>query len=103
MINWLVVCDMKPNEVCLNWYEGNPDGYTDDLGIIADCNQWIEYRPAGWYIHSLRGYDTDMIEWCRENLKSYQELGRNYLGSRHGFAPVICNEDDAVLFQMRWL
>jgi len=30
------------------WRTGHAAGYTDDLGIIADRNQWMDAEISGW-------------------------------------------------------
>lgn len=89
---------MTTNTVQLYWYWGNDEGLTDDLGIIADRDQWVPARPAGWYIHTFgRSLNHKIKEWCRENLESYEEFGRIHVDH------VILDHEDAVLFRMRWL
>jgi hypothetical protein len=74
----------------IEWYDGNDEGWSDDLGIIAPDNTWISYAPAGWYI---RWEDNDVIAWCKENLKSLQSRQASYL---------VTDPDDAILFMLRW-
>lgn len=91
-----------------NWqvrYEwGHPSGWTDDLGIIADRNQWVQEHLPGWYAR-FYGKDRmwtssyhrdDLREWCQQNLTGYWEMppdGYLYMGS----------EEDVVLFKMSWM
>ena len=77
----------------LYWYNGNEEGWTDDLGIIADRNQWIKAQPAGWY---LTGHNDEVHKWCLGNLKSYNFMWTN------PFTCCIDNEDDITLFKLRW-
>ncbi len=72
------------------WYQGNEEGWTDDLGIIADRNQWISYRPPGWYLHE---YSIEVHEWCKANLKSYEYQNFEYC---------IHDERDVMLLKLRW-
>ena len=40
-----------------------PAGYTDDLGILADRNQWVSTQKPGWYVLvAVHGY-MDVIDW----------------------------------------
>lgn len=40
-----------------------PGGYTDDLGIIADRNQWVSEQKPGWYVFVGRDDYGDVMEW----------------------------------------
>ena len=77
----------------LYWSDGNPAGYTDDLGIIADRNQWIEERSPGWY---LSGHNPEVHKWCVEHLTSYEFQWTNPFTSR------IDDDKDVMLFKLRW-
>lgn len=79
------------------WYtEGHPSGYTDDLGIIADRNQWVSAELPGWYVGLSRDTELndEVIEWCRENLKGffYPQVNRIH----------ITRYEDIVLLKLRW-
>jgi hypothetical protein len=105
--SYVVICD-EIEDVAVNWevrYEqGHPAGWTDDLGIMADRNQWVSEHLDGWY---ARRYDksgwwessrhrTDLVEWCEKNLTGYWEIpsdGYLYMAS----------EEDVMLFKMRWM
>lgn len=50
---------------------GHPAGFTDDLGIIADRNQWVDERLAGWYTNITKAQSTEIFDWCSKNLKHY--------------------------------
>lgn len=83
----------------LHYRRGHPAGYTDDLGIIADRNQWVDEELAGWYCYSICGLGFDrerqeMQDWCDQNLKNYWEVNRKCV--------YISSEDDATLFKLRW-
>lgn len=94
---------MTTNTVQLYWYWGNDEGLTDDLGIIADRDQWVPARPAGWYLHCSPGRDYEILKWCRENLESYEEY-RSDISMFGGIIDrVILDEEDVILFKMRWL
>jgi len=76
------------------YQRGNPAGYTDDLGIIADKNQWVEYQPSG-YRSAIDPQDyKEMREWCEQNLK-----GPWYTGIYFIF---IKSEKDVAWFMLRW-
>ena len=79
----------------LYWSDGNPAGYTDDLGIIADRNQWIEERAPGWY---LFGHSNEVHEWCKKNLKSYTASSHYYRVPDY----FIEDDKDVILFRLRW-
>lgn len=74
---------------------GNPAGYTDDLGIIADENQWIPAQPSGWQSDVDPQDYNAMREWCEQNLKR----GDWYTGIYHIF---LKNEKDVAWFMLRW-
>lgn len=59
---------VKPEFHYRHWV---PAGYTDDLGIIADRNQWVEEQVPGWY-SSIDPQDyNDIRDWCEKNLEEY--------------------------------
>lgn len=71
-----------------------PDGYTDDLGIIADRNQWIPERPAGWHVYNINPNDWyEVREWLDEN---------NIWHETHYSRLVLKSESDVTLFMLRW-
>lgn len=74
---------------------GHPAGYTDDLGIIADRNQWVEARPSGWRSEVDPQDYQGMREWCQQNLTH----GTWYTGIYYIF---IENEKDMSWFMLRW-
>ncbi len=78
----------------LHWYDGNEEGYTDDLGIIADVNQWVPYRPPGWY---LTGHNLTVHLWCLRKLRSYQILENKKYPDYY-----IEDEQDVMLLKLRW-
>lgn len=83
---------IKPN---FTYRRGHPAGYTDDLGIIADRNQWVEAERSGW-ISDIDAQDfMGMREWCDQNLKH----GTWYTGLYYIF---IENEKDMSWFILRW-
>lgn len=90
---------VKRTSLRLSYYRGNPAGYTEDLGIISDRNQWLPARPAGWYVVPSLSKRPEVFEWCKENLKSYREYRYN---SHYAPDKVILDEKDAMLFQLRW-
>lgn len=83
---------IKPN---FTYRRGHPAGYTDDLGIIADRNQWVEAERSGW-ISDIDAQDfMGMREWCDQNLRR----GTWYTGLYYIF---IENEKDMSWFVLRW-
>ena len=83
---------IKPN---FTYQQGHPGGYTDDLGIIADRNQWIEARRSGWQSEVDPQDYMGMREWCEQNLKH----GTWFTGLYYIF---IENEKDVAWFMLRW-
>lgn len=78
---------------------GHPAGYTDDLGIIADRDQWVPARHKGWYV--FMEYDehatvTKIVDWCKSNLTRDWDYNGNLM-------IYISSYDDLTLFKMRWL
>lgn len=77
------------------YQRGHPAGYTDDLGIIADRNQWVAEQRRGWQ-SEIDPQDYEGIrEWCEQNLKR----GTWYTGLYFIF---IENEEDMSWFMLRW-
>ena len=83
---------IKPN---FTYERGHPAGYTDDLGIIADKNQWVGYRPSGWRSEIDPQDYQGMREWCQQNLKH----GTWFTGCYYVF---IEHEEDVAWFMLRW-
>lgn len=77
-----------------HYQQGHPAGYTDDLGIIADQDQWVEEQPSGWRSQIDPRDAVEMFKWCENNLK-----GRWYPGVNH---IVISDERDVNWFLLRW-
>lgn len=71
-----------------------PAGFTDDLGIIADRNQWLSEQHAGWYILTHHDDWYDILNWLTEN---------NIDHSASSSGLMLFNEKDVVLFKLRWL
>jgi hypothetical protein len=90
---WKPMSKIKPS---FTYRRGNPAGYTDDLGIIADCNQWVEAQTPGW-ISDIDPQDfMAMREWCEQNLKDGTwGIGVYYI--------ILQNEEDVAWFMLRWL
>lgn len=77
------------------WRNGNPAGYTDDLGIIADRNQWVEAVSPGWYSDIDPQDYGDMREWCKQTLKHGDWCtGPYYI--------ILQNDEDVAWFMLRW-
>lgn len=83
---------IKPN---FTYQRGHPGGWTDDLGIIADRNQWVEEQRSGWQSDiDLQDY-IEMSKWCNQNL----EFGTWYINTYYIF---IEREEDVAWFMLRW-
>ena len=82
----------------IRYERGNPAGWTDDLGIIADRNQWVSERLPGWYTRIHHSQAMEIHDWCEKNLQGYWKLRAGiperelYMGS----------EKDVTLFTLRW-
>ena len=77
------------------WRDGHPAGYTDDLGIIADRNQWVDAVSSGW-VSNIQLHQVEPIrEWCTQNLKH----GCWQVGF---YSIFLKNEKDVAWFLLRW-
>lgn len=84
--------NIKPD---FTYRRGHPAGYTDDLGIIADKNQWVGEQRAGW-VSDIDPQDyMGMREWCEQNL----EHGTWFTGI---YSIFIEREKDVAWFLLRW-
>lgn len=83
---------IKPN---FSYQRGHPAGYTDDLGIIADRNQWVEEQPRGWRSEIDPQDYMAIREWCEQNLKH----GDWFTGAYYIFLKY---EEDVSWFMLRW-
>jgi hypothetical protein len=104
--SYVVICDEM--ETDMSWrivYEhGHPEGWTDDLGIMADRNQWVREHLPGWYARQWIGGrqwisvydDSDLRAWCEENLSGYWEIPRD------GYV-YMSSEEDVMLFKLNWM
>ena len=83
---------IKPN---FTYHQGHPAGYTDDLGIIADKDQWVEEQKEGWF-SVVDPHDYLAIrDWCKQNLTHGDWcMGIYYVILRH--------EEDVAWFILRW-
>jgi len=89
---WVQVRRVAPKFV---WRNGHPAGYTDDLGIIADRNQWMDAEISGW-ISDIDPQDyVPMREWCEQNLKH----GGWWTGV---YYIILQREEDVAWFMLRW-
>lgn len=102
-VNWKVVCDDVQDNQLFYAHGRHPAGYTDDLGIIADRDQWVAAEPSGWYLYPTEEVHT----WCTENLESYHHSAAETIGDTDIFNPGsrgwIFDYNDVILFQLRWL
>lgn len=79
----------------LYYRRGHPAGYTDDLGIIADRNQWVEEELPGWYCFIPYHKCTSALQqWCNEQFREPWSYRRELLW--------ISDDDDATLFNLTW-
>jgi len=79
----------------LHWHEGHGPGMTDDLGIIADRDQYVEEELPGWYGYIPPDMVDDVWRWCIDALENRCELIR-------GGMLRIPDDDDAAMFTLRW-
>jgi len=92
--------DLKIEDpIQLHWRPWRPAGYTDDLGIMADRNQWAKEELPGWYGMVHRSKVLDIHKWCNENLKGEWRLGGAAINQRQIY---IAEERDVTLFLLRW-
>ena len=77
------------------WHDWRPAGYTDDLGIIADRNQWVP-EVIGGYCSDIDPQEyTAIREWCEQNLKHGDWCtGAYYI--------ILQREEDVAWFMLRW-
>lgn len=87
--------DMK---IEIRYERGHPAGYTDDLGIIADRNQWVRERLRGWYTRIHHSQAVEVHDWCERNLQGYWKLASG-IPERELY---MSDEKDVTLFSLRW-
>ena len=89
---WMQVRKVVPKFI---WHDWRPAGYTDDLGIIADRNQWVP-EVIGGYCSDIDPQDyMAMREWCEQNLKHGDWCtGAYYI--------ILQNDEDVAWFMLRW-
>lgn len=84
-----------------SYSRGHSSGFTDDLGIIADRNQWVCEEVPGWYaLLPWKDFNRFEVEtWCKENLS-----GRFHVEVLNSYSMkiMISTERDVVLFKMRF-
>lgn len=93
-VKWvpLVRQKIKPE---FHYQQGHPGGYTDDLGIIADTNQYVREELPGWRSEVDPQDYYAMRQWCEQNL----EHGTWYTGV---YYLVLSKEKDVSWFMLRW-
>lgn len=69
-----------------------PAGFTDELGLISDRNQYVPEQKEGWYI--LGSVTPEVHNWCKNRLSSYH-FSRSY--------KIIKNEKEVIMFILRWM
>lgn len=78
------------------YIDGHPAGYTDDLGIISDVNQWVPETQSGWYVLMQYKHEINrIVEWCKFNLSGYWKYNDNLM-------IYMSDDDDATLFKLTW-
>lgn len=83
----------------VQWRPWIPEGWTDDLGIIADENRWVREQLPGWYIKIPQQMAHEVHEWCQNNLKD-----RWTFGSGIPYRTLyISSEKDLSWFTLRWV
>jgi hypothetical protein len=82
----------------IRYERGHPEGYTDDLGIIADRNQWVRERLGGWYTWIHHSQIIEVYDWCDANLQGYWKLAAG-VNKRELY---ISEEKDVTLFSLKW-
>lgn len=87
-------------KISIHYRPYRPSGYTDDLGIIADTNQWIPAQESGWYVAVPIGPSVpEIIDWFTEaEIDFAMKATVNY--QTHF---IIFKESDANLFALRWI
>ena len=90
--------DIVKMKIEIRYYRGNPAGYTDDLGIIADKNQWIPARGEGWYAWIHHNQAEEIHNWCQNNLQGRWTLGAG-IPKRELY---IRESKDVTLFSLKW-
>ena len=93
MIDLAFIHMMDTAVIDIQYRPWRPSGYTDDLGIIADRNQWVPEQVRGWYVFAGPGQLRDILTWLEENNIPY---------TRWALGVIIFNKADTVLFKLRW-
>lgn len=81
------------------WRNYRPEGWTDDLGIIADQNRWLREELAGWYVFVPHHKAVEVHEWCKNNLKDDWNYGAGIPERKLR----IGSDRDFAWFSMKWL
>lgn len=82
------------------WRNWQPAGYTDDLGIIADCNQWVNEVLPGWYLKVPVDMAREIHEWCDKNFNGRWKLIAWDGGQMRTL--YISDDKDLSWFTLRW-
>ena len=77
----------------LHYRPYRPSGYTDDLGIIADRNQWVNEQLAGWYVFANIDIIVPMIKWMVEVGVDFK-IKNNWI--------IVPKDEDAAMVKLRW-
>ncbi len=91
---------IKPNF----YYEpGHPSGYTDDLGIMADRNQYVPSQARGWVSELDNSDFNDIQAWCEKHLTPETWYTGRYSGvTGVRYHIFIQKQKDVVWFMLRW-
>lgn len=80
----------------LGYREYRPSGFTDDLGIIADRNQWVDAQLPGWYVRVNGNGLGDVLAWLEDNGLDYQR----YRDDRRML--ILADHDAVIAMTLRW-
>ena len=93
-----VPLDVGKMKIEIRYERGNPSGWTDDLGIIADKNQWVQERLSGWYAWIHHSQAMEVHDWCERNLQGHWTL-RAGIPKRELYMSL---DKDVTLFSLKW-
>ena len=80
--------------------QGHPEGYTDDLGIIADRDQWVRERLRGWYAWIHHSQFREVHAWCEANIHGHWLLDPGIIQRQREL--YMSDSKDVTLFSLRW-
>ena len=95
----------KEKYYIFQYQTARPGGYTDDLGIMADENTYVDPQYAGWVFScygSTHDSDNEFIEWCNDSKIKYWNPGWR-AGEPRSFArKYFVSPSDADAIILRW-